>query len=372
MDITAIMAIIDFVNIAGKYPFIGTFATFVIGFLLMPFVLKFAKKKNLVVRPNKRTSHNGVVPNIGGLDIFCSLLLVFVSLLIFNKLSSLPFFLGFCLMFVIGFIDDRLVLSAIWKIAGETLCAFFLIYLADIRITSFYGIFGINELPLWASYIISYSVFILIVNALNLIDGIDGLASGLGILYSLFFGIWFYLVGENYYALFCFACVGSLLIFFLYNVFGRSNRKIFMGDSGSLMLGYLITFFIIEFLEINQNREGIISECYLFLAAPASVICLLFVPLFDIFRVALTRIKKGISPFSPDKNHVHHLLLRLGLKHRQVTMVLLGVTLIFTALAIFGRNLNIYVIFTMALLMGYLMIFLLWRIVDKVKDLNKK
>jgi len=372
---TDIMVIIE--NIASKYPFIGTLVTFLIGFLLMPFVLKFAKKKNLVVRPNKRTSHNGIVPNIGGLDIFCSLLLIFVLLLIFNRLS-LPFFFGFCLMFVIGFIDDRLVLSAIWKLVGETLCAFFLIVWAGIRITSLYGIFGIYELPLWASYIISYSIFILIVNALNLVDGIDGLASGLGIFYSLFFGTWFYLVGENYYALFCFACVGSLLIFFLYNVFGKSNRKIFMGDSGSLVIGYLVTFFVISFLEINANNP--VPESYKFVSttttpvstAPAAVVCLLFVPLFDIFRVALTRIKKGISPFTPDKNHIHHLLLRLGLAHRQVTFVLLGVTLIFTALAIFGKNLNIYVILAMALLIGYLMIFVLWRSVDKVKCEDEK
>ena len=366
------MNFVDLLNIAGKYPFIGTFVTFFFGFLLMPFVLKFARKKNLVVRPNKRTSHNGTVPNIGGLNIFCSLLLIFVILLIFNKLLPsfllLPFFFGFCLMFVVGFIDDRLVLSAVWKLVGETLCAFFLIVWSDIRLTSLYGIFGIYELPLWASYLISYFVFILIVNALNLIDGIDGLASGLGIFYSLFFGIWFHLAGYNYFALFCFACVGSLLIFFLYNVFGRSNRKIFMGDSGSLVLGYLMTFFVIEFLEINTKH--LISESYVFTAAPVSVICLLFVPLFDIFRVAFTRMKKGISPFTPDKNHVHHLLLRLGLTHRQVTFVLLSVTFIFTALAVLGRNLNIYVLFAMALLMGYLMIFLLWRIVDK-RELEK-
>jgi len=235
--------------------------------------------------------------------------------------------------------------------------------LADIRIYSLYGIFGIYELPIWVSYAISYIVFILIVNALNLIDGIDGLASGMGILYSLFFGIWFYLVGHNYFALFCFACVGSLLIFFLYNVFGRSNRKIFMGDSGALVLGYLVTFFVINFLEFN-NKDVSIPEVYRFSSAPASVLCVLFVPLFDIFRVAITRMKKGISPFSPDKNHIHHLLLRLGLKHSQVTFVLLGVELIFIALAVFGRNLNIYVVLAMALLIGYLLIYLLWRIID--------
>jgi UDP-N-acetylmuramyl pentapeptide phosphotransferase/UDP-N-acetylglucosamine-1-phosphate transferase len=359
------MNILSIINIAGKYPFLGLFVTFLIGLCLMPFVLKFAKKYNLVVRPNKRTSHNGTVPNIGGLDIFCSLQVIFFLLLIFNKLS-LPFFFGFCLMFIIGFIDDRLVLAAIWKLAGETLCAFFLIYLADVRITSFYGILGINELPDWASYIASYFIFILIVNALNLIDGVDGLASGLGALYCFFFGFWFFLVDFNCFSLLCFACAGSLIVFFLYNVFGKSNRKIFMGDAGSLALGYLITFFVINFLEINIKNS--IPDIYHFPAAPASVMCVLFVPLFDIFRVAFTRIKKGISPLSPDKNHIHHLLLRLGLLHKQVTVILLSVTLIFMSLAIFGKNMNVYVIFFMALLTGYLMIFLLWRIVDKSNE----
>jgi UDP-N-acetylmuramyl pentapeptide phosphotransferase/UDP-N-acetylglucosamine-1-phosphate transferase len=359
------LKMIDILNIASKYPFIGMFFTFLIGFLLMPFVLNFAKRKNFVVRPNKRTSHNGIVPNIGGLDIFCSLLTVFILLLVFHRLS-LPFFIGFCLIFIIGFIDDRLVLSAVWKLAGETLCAFFLIYLSDVRITSLYGIFEINELPLIASYVISYIVFILIVNALNHIDGIDGLASGLGIVYSFFFGIWFYLTGFQYISLFCFACAGSLAVFFLYNVFGRSNRKIFMGDSGSLVLGYLVTFFAINFCEFNANFS--IPTLYHFMSAPVSVMCVLFVPLFDIVRVALTRIKNGISPLCPDKNHIHHLLLRLGFTHRKVTIILVAVTLVFTALAIFGKNLNIYVLSVMVLLIAYLLIFALWRIVDNYEE----
>ncbi|MDR2684580.1 MAG: undecaprenyl/decaprenyl-phosphate alpha-N-acetylglucosaminyl 1-phosphate transferase [Prevotellaceae bacterium] len=361
------MHFFDFLNIASKYPFIGTMVTFSFGLLIMPLVLKFAKKRNLVVRPNKRTVHNGAVPNIGGLDIFCSLLTMFILLMFFNRLP-IPFLVGFCLMFVIGFIDDKLVLSAYWKLAGETLCAFFLIY--NYRITSLYGIFGVTELPLFWSCAISYFVFILIVNALNLIDGIDGLASGLGIVYCLFFGFWFYLVEWDYYALFCFSCFGSLLVFFIYNVFGSGNRKIFMGDSGSLVLGYLITFFIFQFLEINAKMP-INNEIYRFPYAFATVISVLFIPLFDIFRVAFTRIKHHVSPFSPDRNHIHHLLLRLGLKHKQVTLILLLVSLFFVALAILCKNVNFWVQITISLLSGILLIFLLWRIVDKKEIILK-
>ncbi|MDR1543408.1 MAG: undecaprenyl/decaprenyl-phosphate alpha-N-acetylglucosaminyl 1-phosphate transferase [Prevotellaceae bacterium] len=356
----------ELLNIASKYPFIGTLVTFITGLLLMPFVIKFAKKNNLVVRPNKRTAHNGIVPNIGGLDIFLSLMLVFVILIIFNRLDF-ALLIGFCLLFIIGFIDDMLVLSAFWKLAGETLAAFFLIYLANIRITSFYGIFGIEELPLIWSYALSYLLYIIIVNALNLIDGIDGLASGLGVIYCLFFGFWFYLIGYEYNALFCFSAVGSLIVFFLYNVFGGSKKKIFMGDSGSLILGYLLTFFVFNFWEINAKQP--IAAIFYFPAAPATILCVLFIPLFDIVRVALTRIRHQISPFSPDRNHIHHLLLKLGLKHYQVTIILMAISLLFIALAIFCKDVNIWVQFIMSLLSGGLLIFVLWRIVDKRENI---
>ena len=351
----------EILNFTINFPFIGGIVTFLAGFVLMPFVLNFAQKHNLVVRPNKRTSHNGSVPNIGGLDIFLSLIFVFIFMLIFNKLH-IAFFIGFCLLFLIGFIDDRLVLSAYWKILGETLCAFFLIYFADIRITSFYGVFGVYELPLILSYAVSYIVFLVIINALNLIDGVDGLASGLGILYCLFFGIWFYIVHLTYYSLFCFALIGSLSVFFLYNVFGKSKRKIFMGDSGALILGYLITFIVFVFLE--KNSKGVGNELLNFKYAPATVFCILFVPVFDIVRVAITRLKQHKSLLEPDKNHIHHLLLYLGLSHKQVTLVLVSVSSLFMLTAILLKDYNIWVQLSIILVMGILMIFLLWQLID--------
>ncbi len=274
-------------DIVFKHPYLTAIITSIVGFLFMPLVLKFARSRNMVVRPNKRTSHEGAVPNIGGLNIFISLFVVFVPL-IATGYMRVPFFIGFCLIFLIGFIDDRLVLSAYWKIVGESLCAFFLIYFADIRITSFHGILGIYEIHPLISYGVSFCIYILITNALNLIDGVDGLASGLGILYCSFFGTWFLLAGMHYYSIVCFAVIGSLTVFFLYNVFGRSRRKIFMGDSGSLMLGYIITATGILFLEANKVPTATAPH---FPFAPVSLLAIIFIPIFDVFRVSITRVK---------------------------------------------------------------------------------
>jgi UDP-N-acetylmuramyl pentapeptide phosphotransferase/UDP-N-acetylglucosamine-1-phosphate transferase len=140
-----------------------------------------------------------------------------------------------------------------------------------------------------------------------------------------------------------------------------------MGDSGSLILGYLVTFFAFKFLYINATDYSI-GELYHFPAAPATVICVLFIPLFDLVRVAITRIKRGISPFTPDKNHIHHILLRLGLKHNHITMILIAISMLFIALAVFCKDINFWVLIIMSLLSGILLIVLLWRIVDKKDD----
>ena len=352
-----------------QYPYISTILTFLIGALLMPSIVKFAKRHNLVVRPNKRTSHTGSVPNIGGANIFLSLLVIFIGLLATNSIS-ISFFVGFCVVFIIGFVDDRLVLSAYWKLLGETLGAFCIIYFADVRIDSLHGLFGLYELPLWASYIISYFVYVLIINALNLVDGVDGLASSLAIIYSLFFGLWFLLVGENYLAMICFASVGVLLIFFIYNVFGGIDKKIFMGDSGSLTIGYLISFIVFSFIQKSSNMP---ADAWMnFPYSPATAIIVLFVPIFDVFRVSLTRLKKGKSIFEADRNHIHHLLLRLGLSHRGVTFILDVATLFFIALAILLKDYNFWVQVPIVLLISCLLILIIWQLINNQEHKNEK
>lgn len=334
--------------------------SFILGALFMPVVLRVAKTKGFVVRPNKRMSHNGEVPNIGGLNICFSFMLTY---LICTPMEQRPFFLiGLFLIMVIGFTDDVLVLRPTAKLMGETLASIALIAFADIRITHLHGIFGIAEIGIIPSYILSLCVLLTIINAINLIDGIDGLASGLGILYCLFFAVYFGLAGETEWSNMAISMIGVLAVFFIYNVFGKRD-KIFMGDSGSLLLGYLITAFVFHFGEINAYH--VVPEALHMSAAPAVAVCVLTVPLYDAIRVSLTRIKQRRPIFEPDKNHIHHLLLRTGLNHIQTTCILLSASVLFIGLGILGRNWNSWLLLLADFGLATLLTLLLWRIINR-------
>ena len=358
-------------NFIHEFPYFSTFVSFIIGLCFMPLVIDIAKKRNFVVKPNKRTSHEGIIPNIGGINIFISFLST-VFLFSYGIISDLQFtIVGVFIILIIGFVDDLIAIKPTWKLLGELVSAFFLIVVSDVRLSHLHGFLGINELSIFSSYILSFFVFVVIINALNLIDGVDGLASGLGILYCLFFAIYFMFTSNTNLAISAFAMAGSLFVFFLYNVFG-GKRKIFMGDSGSLLLGYMITLYVFEFCEINAYK--CVPGVFHMSAAPAVTICVLSVPLFDTMRVMSTRIKKGVSPFHPDKNHIHHLLLKTGLKHRQVTFVLLIVSLAFIALGIIGREWEIGVLIFVAFSIASILTYILWRKVDSkaIEKINRK
>ena len=336
--------------------------SFALGLFGMPIVIRIAKKKGFVVRPNKRMSHTGAIPNVGGLDICFSFMLTYL-LFEYDQMSQSQFFLiGLFAIMAVGFIDDVLVLTPTTKLLGETFAGLVLIGFADLRITHLHGLFGIEEIGLIPSYLISLFVLIAIINAVNLIDGIDGLASGLGILYCLFFAVYFGLVGETSWSILGICMIGSLAVFFIYNVFGHKG-KIFMGDSGSLLLGYLLTAFVFRFCEINAYHQ--VPEIYHMSAAPAVAICVLTVPIFDTIRVSLTRIKQHRSPFQPDKNHIHHLLLRTGLNHIQTTCILLSVSVVFIGLAILGRNWNMWLLGVSDFALATILTLLLWRVINK-------
>ncbi len=354
-------------NLVHNFPILAIFVSFIIGLCFMPTVISIAKKRKFVVKPNKRTSHIGAIPNIGGVNIFISFLLT-VFLFSYSIVSELQFtIIGVFIILIVGFIDDLIDIKVMWKLLGELASAFFLIVVADIRLSNLHGFIGIHEIPLIASYLLSFFVFIVIINALNLIDGVDGLASGLGILYSLFFAVYFKLTGRIDLAISAFAMVGSLTVFFLYNVSGGKS-KIFMGDSGALLLGYMMTLYVFEFCEMNIQPG---MNLYYIHSAPAVAICVLSVPLFDTMRVMLTRIKKKVSPFEPDRNHIHHLLLKAGLKHHQVTSILLIVSLLFIALGLLGRELSIALLTLFAFTIASVLTYILWRMVDNKNQKSK-
>lgn len=352
-----------------KFPYLIVLVSFTIGYLFMPVVIEIAKKYNFVVSPNKRTSHLGEIPNVGGINIFVSFL-VTVFLFSFEVFYSVQFtLLGVFIILIVGFIDDLINIKVSSKLFGELLAGFFLIVVADLRLTSLHGFLGVYEIPLMFSYFLSFFVFIVIVNAINLIDGIDGLASGLGILYSLFFAVYFQLTHHSDLSITAYAMVGSLIVFFIYNVFSQKN-KIFMGDSGSLLLGYLFNVFIFSFCEMNA--AGVVPEKFQIAAAPAVAFTVLIVPLFDTIRVMITRMKKGYSPFRADRNHVHHLMLSLGLTHRQVTFILMGISVGFIIIAILGRNLSNGILALVVLSLSVVLTKILWTLVDKNNTLKLK
>lgn len=324
------------------HPYLIGLIAFGLGALFMPVVLRIAQAKHFVVRPNKRMSHTGEVPNIGGLDICFSFLLTYL-IFEFNTLQQSQFLMiGVFAIMMVGFVDDILILPPLTKLMCELLAGVALISFADIRLTNLHGFMGVEVLPEVWSYVLSFFVLAAIINAFNLIDGVDGLASGLGMLYCSFFGAWFYLAGDSPWSILAICLVGSLAVFFCYNVFGGKRTKIFMGDSGSLLVGYMLTAFVFRFCEMNAY--GPLPDRLHMSAAPAVAISVLSIPIFDTLRVSLARIKNKKSPFQPDKNHIHHLLLNTGLNHIQTTAVLLCVSALLIGVGILGRNWNMWVL----------------------------
>lgn len=344
------------------HTYIIGFLSFLLGLVLMPLVIRIAKKKDFVVRPNKRMCHVGSIPNIGGIDICISFLFTYMVFEYDTLQQSQFFMIGVLTIVIVGLVDDVLVLSPLAKLLGEVLAGIAMIGFADLRITHLHGLLGIEQIGILPSYLLSFLVLVAVTNAINLIDGIDGLASGLGMLYCLFFAIYFSLAGETPWAIMAVSLIGSLAVYFCFNVFGGS-QKIFMGDSGSLLLGYVLSAFVFHFCEINAYHT--VPDTLHMSAAPAVALCLMTVPIFDTIRVSFTRIKHHKSPFLPDRNHIHHLLLRTGLNHIQTTGILIFVSLWFMALAILGRNWNMWLLTFVDFAIATVLTVILWRIIDR-------
>lgn len=324
------------------------FCSFAITWYSIPAIVRVARLKHLFDEPNGRTSHKKSTPTLGGIAVFASLI---ISTMIFVNINIIPNFqyaiAGSVVMFFIGLKDDLVEISWSKKVSGEILAALFLIVLGDYRFTNLHGFFGIYEINYAASLIVSLFVMIGIVNAMNLIDGIDGLASGLAAMATTCFGIWFFMDGQYEMVVVCAALTGSLLAFIGFNVFGNTN-KIFMGDTGSLLIGYIMTFLVIVFNESNilKNSPWHVNN------APIISFAILFVPLYDTIRVMLSRMIKGKSPFAPDRTHIHHKLLELGFTHMQTTIMLLVLNGIFILFILMLQNLEIHLLATILVITG--------------------
>jgi UDP-GlcNAc:undecaprenyl-phosphate/decaprenyl-phosphate GlcNAc-1-phosphate transferase len=241
---------------------------------------------------------------------------------------------GMIILFFIGIKDDILIISAHKKFTAQILSALILLILGDMRFTNLHGMLGFHEINYAFSVFISLLSIVAIINAQNLIDGIDGLAASIGILATLLFGFTFFLVGQINYVILCAATTGSLISFFIYNVYGRKN-KIFMGDTGSLILGLLLSVFVIQYNEFSISGNELV-----FNFSPVFSLAILAIPVFDMIRVFSFRIYHRKSPFSPDMNHIHHKYLQSGLSHRKINLILITANLFIIGIVFIFRSIN--------------------------------
>ncbi len=337
-------------------------SSFFVVLLSTPALIRVAILKRLFDEPTEdRKLHKRVIPTIGGIIIFAGTFLAFAfwlpttDLLSFdtsvpmdnirntaaiestrNALNDFKYILSTVLiMFFVGVKDDIIGTAPIKKLAAHVLCGLIIVLMADIRLKGLHGIFGVLDIPYEASIFLSLFTIIVIINAFNLIDGIDGLAAGVGFIASFAFGVWFVLAGELVMSLLAFSLAGSLLGFLFFNF---APAKIFMGDSGSLTIGLMIAVMAIKLIEFNKAE---IQNDYIDnISKPIFTMACLVYPLLDTLRIFIYRLSKGISPFSADKNHIHHRLLAIGLNHGQAAVVLYGCNILVIACCLFVRHLD--------------------------------
>jgi len=310
------------------------FTSFMITYFAIPKVIFFAQKFRLSDVAGKRASHEGSVPIFGGIAIFSGIIF---SLLFWTELASIQFIIASLLIvFFVGVIDDLLSLTPFKKIIGQIISILIVIYLGEIQIDNMHGVLGVYELPDIIATLFTGFVVIVITNGFNLIDGVDGLACGVGIISSFCFGIIALLMNQLDMAMIAFSLMGALLAFLKYNF---HPARIFMGDTGSLVVGMILSV-----LAINIIQHGLVTETVrLPNKGPLLAIVFLAIPLFDSLRVFIVRLSVGRNPLSPGRGHIHHALLDLGFGHIKTTFILYLVSflLIFGTYFLLELNINL-------------------------------
>ena len=334
---------------------LGFMTSFFVVLLTTPSLIKVAKLKHLVDEPSEeRKLHTRSVPTIGGITIFGAIIFSY-ALWFPDEFSYIDKTLAnfkaviatLILLFFVGLKDDIIGTAPMKKLAAHFIVGFIIVIMADIRIESMHDIFGIGELKFWQSYTISIFTYIVIVNAYNLIDGVDGLAGGIGLISSLTFGVIFALSENVPLALLSFVLAGALLGFLIFNF---SPARIFMGDSGSLIIGAIISILAINVINLPVTR---LPSLLMNVNLPILVISILVFPLTDTIRAFTLRAFKGVSPFTADKNHIHHKFVNVNFSHKKTVLTLYAYNLFVIAFALFvqipNATLNLFVLIAVAL-----------------------
>jgi len=322
-----------------------------VSFNTFPAIFMISVKKQLMDEPGSRSAHSKRTPTLGGIAIFMSLVVVITTLggLLDTKVLLLLLG-GMTILFFLGLKDDLLVLSPRKKFLGQLLAALILIIFTDTRIIGFSGILGVTTLPYWISVIFTLFVYVLIINAYNLIDGVDGLAGGLALFACGAFAYLFLTMEDVTLATIAVAAIGSLIPFLRLNF--AKKRKIFMGDTGSMIIGFLISFFVVRFI----GEAQIYKASSFYDSAPVLALSIVFFPLLDTLRIFFIRaaIHKK-SPFSADQNHLHHNLLKLGYSHKQITACVVIINAVLFVFTLLFKDFEIHLQFVILLCLGTLL-----------------
>ncbi len=309
----------------------------VITWYYIPKVVKVVRQRHLEDKPGMHKIHRNEVPTLGGIGIFAGFLIgFFVG--IDGYMPDLSYFAAAALfLFFVGIKDDLVYLHPVKKLLGEVVAALIIFFFTAARFTHLHGFLGASGISMATSFFVTVPVILIIINAFNLIDGIDGLASSVGIVASITFGLFFYLSGDFAYTVMAAALLGSLIAFLRFNL-SKGPNKIFMGDTGSLVIGFTMAVFAIRFNEVVARGTPFVE----FKSAPSISIAILIIPLFDTLRVIIIRLWRRQNILAADNRHMHHLMLRAGFSHRGTTTVISLFNIFLIAVAYSLDNIGIF------------------------------
>lgn len=321
-----------YINVFGAY-----FFALIITLISIPKIIRISYKKQLMDVPGERSSHINKVPTLGGVALFFGIV-VSTSIFATDLGVNYSFFLSaITILFFIGLMDDLLVVAPDKKLYGQIVSTILIIFGSGIMINSFSGLFGIYKIPYFIGVLLTIFVFIVLINAYNLIDGIDGLAAGIGIVICLCFVYIFYRIFDYGIGILAVSTLAVLLGFGRYNL--SKKFKIFMGDTGSMVIGFILTFMAIRFLYISETSNLGLKT------GPVILLFIFVIPILDTLYVFTIRVLRKRNPFSPDKNHLHHQFLKLGFNHLQTSIILVLINIFFIIVGYYFRNIEINQLF---------------------------
>lgn len=348
-------------------------SSFLLSYMLYPKIISVVSFKKLMEKPNDRSSHSTATPSLGGIAFYIVLILSFYFLEPFDKYNTIPSLIpGLTILFIIGLKDDLVVISPLTKLGAEIVAATFLVLHPSFEIESLHGFFGLYEVSKFITVPLSVFIVIVIINSFNLIDGIDGLAATIGTVIFGTFGAIFYMTHSYLLLGVCIVMIGCLTAFLRFNI--SHSKKIFMGDTGSLIVGFIIGMLVLRFLALTDDKIALLpfkKDNY-----PYIVLAILIVPFFDTARVFTIRIMNKRGPFSPDRNHIHHLLIDfLHLSHIKAS-IFLGVfnlifVSIFLSISIFFNQNIMFAISVVAVLLLIYFFFLINKNTNAIKAKSK-